>query len=123
MQNIELSPSEILDLVGEMAELHEEGEHPDWFAAAAITVRNFHSSSDKAFCIMERMGCLVAIMKDSRMRGWTIKKADEEFVFTRYSVFAATAKCALQINEKRIFFNPEEFFSIALTETDSEGRA
>jgi hypothetical protein len=123
VQSIEVRPSEIFDLVGEMAALHDEGGNPDWYTAAAITAGNFHSNPDKVISIMERMGCLIALMKDPRMRGWTIARIEEGCVFTHQSVFAATAKCTLQINEERIFFDPEEFFRIALIERDAEGQA
>jgi hypothetical protein len=73
------------------------------------------------FCVSERMRCLAELMKDPRMRRWTIEDPDPACMITNHAVFHAVAKCSLQMDEKKVWFDADEFFRIVLEECEPEG--
>jgi hypothetical protein len=121
-----VKPKEILSLVQEMSRLHEEGETPDYYSALAILCqrykgRKLRTRIDKTFVIMERMQCLLKVMKDERMRGWTMEAIDPDCMLTNTAIFTATALCPIKkVGDERCF-DADEFFDIVLRECDTEG--
>jgi hypothetical protein len=57
------------------------------------------------------------------MRGWTLKGIEDGCLLTSEAIFRAAAKCSLRANAKRVWFDADEFFQIALSETSPEARA
>jgi len=117
---MEIAGEEIYYLIERMAEEHEE-RNPGWYTAIAILSDRYPNDSSRTYCISERMRCLTKLVGDSRMKGWTI--AEDGCTFTHAAIFHAMAKCPLRANMKRVWFDPDEFFSIALQATEAEGRA
>lgn len=127
IQNMEITTEEITHLVEEMARQHQDrrpGE-VDFYTAVAILAERYRDSQDhhRSFCVLERMRCLNELLCDERMRGWTIQGIQEGCLLTNEAIFRAVAKCPLKANAKRVWFDPDEFFTIALSETESEGSA
>jgi hypothetical protein len=125
IQSMQIAPEEITYLVQEMARRHQErppGE-VDFYTALAILADGYRQDHDRCFCIMERMRCLIALRADERMRGWTVQGIEKGCILTNEAIFRAAAKCPLKANRKRVWFDADEFFKIALHETASEGRA
>jgi len=118
-----IQPEEIIYLVQEMAALHEDGREPDWDSSLMILVKRHPGQPGKAHCIWERMRCLSEMAKDARMRGWTMNGPEEGCMLTSEAVFRATALCPLHAGDEEVRFDPDEFFSIVLSETPEEGRA
>jgi hypothetical protein len=79
----------------------------------------------RMFCIQTRMQCLGDLMKsnDPRLKGYTKDTNDPACTVTHAALFYATALCPLQIEKEHIWFDPEEFFDIALKNAESEGNA
>lgn len=119
---------EIIYLVQELARRHQE-EAPgtiDAFTEGSLILSasgRYRSQPGRAFCLLERMSALAHLSGDSRMRGWTIKGIEEGCLFTTEAIFRAAAKCPLRADSKRVWFDPDEFFKIALSETTPEGLA
>lgn len=120
---MQIEPEEIFYLVREMAKAHEERGEASWYTQVAILADRYPKQSSRTFCIMERMQCLIGLKKDKRMRGWSMDTDDPKCDLTHEAVFRATAKAPLYRKGKRLRFDPNEFFALALTETDSEGNA
>ena len=118
-----VQPEEIIYLVQEMAKLHDEGRDPDWESSVLILVKRYPGEPGKTHCISERMRCLLEMTKDVRMRGWTMEGPEEGCLLTSEAVFRAAALCPLHGGSRRVWFDADEFFSIALGEMPSEGRA
>ena len=121
-------PEEILYVVTNMTRLHEEGKKPDFQTAMFILsdyYRGKRNAVDKVFVITERLQCLANLIKknDERMRGWTMEAVDPDCMITNTAVFVATALCRPRRGDKdRPYFDPDEFFDVALSESESEGR-
>ncbi len=124
---MEIATEEVTYLVEEMARRHQEREpgEVDFYTAVAILAERYVGTRDhhRSFCLMERMRCLTDLLRDERMRGWTIEAIEEGCLLTNEAIFQAVAKCPLKANTKRVWFDADEFFSIALSETEAEGRA
>ena len=120
-----ISTEEITYLVQEMARLHQEREsrEVDFYTAVAILAERYGDDHDRCYCVMERMRCLRSLVGDERMKGWTIQGVENGCLLTNEVIFRATAKCPLRADAKRVWFDPDEFFNIALRETESEGSA
>jgi hypothetical protein len=69
------------------------------------------------------MRCLLEMTKDVRMRGWAMKGPEEGCLLTNEAVFRAAALCPLGGGSRRVWFDADEFFSIASGETPTDGRA
>ena len=127
IQTMEVATEEITYLVEQMALQHQERGpgNVDFYTAVAILAERYRDTQDhdRSFCVMERMRCLNDLLADERMRGWTIKGIEEGCLLTNVAIFRAVAKCPLKANAKRVWFDADEFFSIALTEMESEGSA
>lgn len=128
MYETRVKPEEIVYLVKEMARLHEDGQEPDFYSALAILALRYKTAkgkpiSQKPFCIMERLQCLTNLMKDERMRGWSLKGIEEDCMLTNAAVFTATALCTLKEDGTQSYFDADEFFDIVLSESETEGRA
>ena len=117
---------DILYLVQEMARRHEESDNEDigMETAAIIMIARYPGQVQKVHTIMERMRLVPEMMKDPRMRGWTIDKHDD-CVLTSEAVFRAVAKCPVRYDRTtdRSYFDADEFFRIVLDETPSGGTA
>jgi hypothetical protein len=125
IQRIEVEPEEIFYLVQEMARLHQEREPGQVTIETAVIILadRYGDDLDRTHCIMERMRCLQHLFSDSRMRGWTINGVEEGCLITNEAIFRAVAKCPLKPNSRRVWFDADQFFSIALSETESHGTA
>ncbi len=121
--DLTIDPEEILYVVTEMTRRHDKREAPDWFTSIGVLVERYPGDVERVFCITERMRCLVQMMKDSRMRRWTVDAKDPSCSITNEAVFRAAAKCPLVLRKKRMSFDADEFFRIVLEESDSEGTA
>jgi hypothetical protein len=118
-----IEPEEILHLVTEMTKQHDEGQEVNWCTQVGILADRYPRKSPKLFAITERMQCLIEVMKDPRMRGWTFEVADPNCLITNEAVFRATALAPLHLIKDRITFDPEEFFQLVLGESEPEARA
>ena len=127
IQTMEVATEEITYLVEEMSRQHQEREpgEVDFYTAVAILAERYRDTQDhhRSFCVIERMRCLTDLLRDERMRGWTIQGIEEGCLLTNQAIFRAVAKCPLNANAKRVWFDADVFFNIALSETESEGRA
>jgi hypothetical protein len=122
-KDIVVDPEDIIFLVREMTTLREEGHEIDWTTSLFVLRDLYENDVNRIFCVSERMRCLTELMKDPRMRGWTIEDRDPACVITNGAVFHAVAKCLLQMDENRIWFDADEFFRIVLEECEPEGTA
>lgn len=120
---LHIESEEIIHLVQEMAKLREEGQDTNWYTSIGILAERYKDDRDRAVCISERMMCLTNVMNDDRMRAWTRKPDGKEYVLTNQAAFIAAAKCPLRYKDEKLFFDPEEFFQIALAESPAEGEA
>jgi hypothetical protein len=118
-----IKPAEISDFVAEMAKRHEESRDTDWYAQVAILVGRYSGRPKRPVAIMERMRCLVALMGDPRMRGWTMEAKDPECTITHEAVFFATATSPLHQIGEELRFDADEFFDIVLTAAEAGGHA
>jgi hypothetical protein len=89
---LKIEPEEIIYVVKEIARLRDEGKGPDWYTMLFVLkeryeVEDMQVRMAKMFCISERMGCLVEITKDGRMRGWSIQAIEKECLLTNDAVF------------------------------------
>jgi hypothetical protein len=125
VQVMQIETEEITYLVSEMARQHEESApgEVDLVTAVVILAERYRDDQHRPFCIMERMRCLIELVTDERMRGWTVQGIEEGCLLTNEAIFGATAKCPLKADANRIWFDPDEFFQMALSETPVEGRA
>jgi hypothetical protein len=88
---------DILFLVEEMGRLHDEGCETSWFTQIGILSELFPAHSDEPYCIMERMQCLIKLMGEDRMRGWTMKTIDRTCTLTNRAVFTATSTVPISL--------------------------
>lgn len=133
--SMKVRPDEIVDLVQEMSNRHEAGEEAGFFAACGFLMNRYrskgkkkkfdHEMADRVYCITTRMECLASIMSgdDPRLRGYTKDANDPACTLTYHSMFHAAALCTIRCDEKRTWFDPDEFFDIALREAEPEGTA
>jgi len=122
-QAMEVAPEEIIYL---MAQQHEERGPGavDFYTAVAILAERYRGKEHgRSFCVMERMRCVTAFLSDDRTRGWTLQGIEDGCLLTNEAIFRAAAKCSLRANAKRVWFDADEFFQIALSETEPEARA
>ena len=125
IQKMRVTTEEITYLVDEMAQ-HNQQRGPreaDLHTSLAILAERYGNDHERCLCILERMRCLSVIAADERMRGWTVRGAEEGCIHTDEAIFSATSKCPLRADGSRVWFDPDEFFQTALNETEAEGRA
>jgi len=110
-----------------MSRLKESGGEPCFESAVLILSERYEDDDtkdiDKAFCIMERMRCLSLVAKDDRMRGWTKDSVDKDCLLRNEAIFRAAASCPVRDEDGKPYFDADEFFSLALNESPSEGNA
>ena len=120
------SVEDILYLVQEMARRHEESDDDDigLETATIIMIARYPGQIEKVHAIMERMRLLPEMMKEPRMKGWSMDKRDD-CVLTSEAVFRAVAKCPVRYDREadRTYFDADEFFRVVLDETPTEGTA
>jgi hypothetical protein len=115
---------DILYLVQEMTRRHEESDDdnigPE--TATIIMIARYPGQIGKVHAIMERMRLLPQMMKDPRMKGWSMDKL-EDCVLTSEAVFRAVARCPVRYDRvaDQTYFDADEFFVIVLDETPAEG--
>jgi hypothetical protein len=118
---MQIEPEEIVHLVNEVNRHAEEGREISFELQAFILFQKY-GKSDRPFVILERLQCLLAIMDDDRMRGWTIESKDNpRCLMTNEVVFNATARAPIHFVDDRVHFDRDEFFKIALAESPSQG--
>jgi len=124
IQELKIEPEEILYLMQEMTKRHDMNEQADWYTSIAILAERYPSDPDRTFCISERMRCLLPLMKDARMRGWSFESWDDpECTMTNEAVFRAIAKCPLRGGSERMRFDSDEFFQIVLEDSKPDANA
>lgn len=123
IKKFDIEPDEIFSLVEEMVERQKTDDNINFETAMIILALRYKDQPGRALCITERMLCLNPMMKDERMRGWTIKTIDPNCTLTNYAVFRAVAKCPLRLDHDHTRLDPKEFFRIVLEESDSETTA
>jgi len=123
ISHISIEPEEVFYLVQEMAKAHEVDGEASWYTQGGILADRYPKDHVRAFCITERMRCLIGMTKDKRMKGWSMDTDDPKCDLTHEAVFRATAKAPMRAKGQRLQFDPDEFFALVLTETDSEGNA
>ena len=105
IQALETTTEEVTYLVEEMARRHQEREPGEvgFYTAVAILAEQYRGTGDhqRSFCVMERMRCLTDLLRDERMRGWTIEAVEEGCLLTNEAIFRAVAKCPLRASTKR----------------------
>lgn len=120
---MQIKPEEIVYLVKEMASRHDANGKADWYTQVGILADRYPNDSLRSFCLMERMQCLIGMMKDSRMKGWSMDVDDPKCILTNDAVFRATALAPMYVNGQRLRFKADEFFDLVLNEASSEGNA
>jgi hypothetical protein len=125
---VKIEPEEVSYLVKEMARLREQGEEPDWYSAVFLLFERYKGRDDastKTLCIMERVQCMLQLLSDPRMRGWTIETIRPGCLLTNEAVFKATSLCTMKqpAENGRFIFDADEFFDIVLKESEVEGKA
>lgn len=123
IQMVQVEPNEILFLVTEMARNHDEGNDTNWYTQVGILASLYPDKPERAIAIVERMQCLIGLFGDERMRGWTLASRDPNCIITNGAVFRATALAPIHLIGEKFVFDADEFFSLALCETDAEGNA
>jgi hypothetical protein len=118
---VKIDPEDILFLVEEMGRLHDERCETSWFAPIGILYELFPDHSDEPYCIIERMQCLIKLMGEDRMRGWTMKTIDPTCTLTNRAVFTATSTVPIRGDDNNRWFDADEFFAVALMDTPSSG--
>ena len=119
---MEINPQEIIDLVEEMTKKRNDGIETNWYTTVGLLADRYHDEYDRAFCIHERMQCLNNMMEDARMSAWTTRTNDLSFLYVNAAAFIAAAKCPLRFRDE-LYFDPEEFFRMALEESTPDARA
>jgi hypothetical protein len=119
---MEISPEEITDLVQEIAKKRNGGIETDWHTMLGMLADRYRDDCDRAFCVHERMQCLINVMEDDRMRAWTKGPSDKPFWYVNTAAFIAAAKCPLRFRDE-LYFDPEEFLLVALEESTPEAHA
>lgn len=122
--DLEVDPKDVAYLALEMAQRNQTDV--DFFTLIAILGERFRgqeNSADRMFCISTRMECLSELMKDERMRGWTIETDNPRCTLANWAVFYAAAVCTLRVQDDCFYFEADEFFKIALQEVEPEGHA
>jgi hypothetical protein len=120
---MQIEPEEITYLVKKMANCHDANGNADWYTQVGILADRYPGNSSRVFCLMERMQCLIGMMKDSRMKGWSMNVDDPNCLLTHDAVFRATALAPMYVNGQRLQFKADEFFDLVLSEAPSEGNA
>jgi hypothetical protein len=72
----------------------------------------------RMYCVIERMSCLIPILKDERTRGFTYEESDATRLGVRHALFPAVAKCPLRCDDEHARFDPEEFIEIVFGHPD-----
>ena len=108
--NLKIKPSDIKFLVTEVEKLHGTDADKGYETQAFILMRRHGKKPAKVFAILERMHCLLALMEDDRMRGWTLESDEPGCTLTHEAVFDATATCQLRDKDGHFSFNSDEFF-------------
>lgn len=121
---IKIKPSDIKFLVKEVEKLHGTDVSKGFETQAFILMKRYgKNKSAKIFAILERMHCLLALMEDERMRGWTLESQEPGCTLTHEAVFDATATCRLLDRDGHFAFDPDEFFELALKHTPAKTHA
>jgi hypothetical protein len=126
IQAMQVMPEEITYFVQQLAQQQQDrvAGDADFYTVVAMLAERYQGADQhRSFCVMERMRCLVHLMSDERMRGWTVKSIDEDRLFTNEAIFRATAKCPLHADATQVWFDADEFFQVALSETQPQARA
>ena len=85
---LRVKPSEITFLVSEMAKLHDTNALEGFEAQVFVLLkRHGKKKTHKLFAIVERMRCLLALMEDERMRGWTLEGLEPGCTLTHEARF------------------------------------
>jgi hypothetical protein len=114
-----IEPEEIYYLVQKMAEHRQEHGEANFFTSIGILAERYRDDPDRTFCISQRMSCLIPLMNDPRMRGWSFEDSkDSKCTVTNAAVFIAVAKCSFLKRDESLSFDPDQFFKIVLENSD-----
>lgn len=121
-----IDPEEIIYLVQEMADRHYKGQEIGFEYSVLALLEKYEGRddiADRTYCVSTRMHCLICLMGDKRMRGWSMETKDPECTLTNCALFHAAALCPLRLDSERYRFDADEFFRIALEKAEPEGHA
>jgi hypothetical protein len=121
-----IKPSDVNFLITELTRRREGGEDCGFEAQAFILLHHYRKSKNKPirmFATVERLRCLGEIMKDERMRGWTMQTKDPGCILTHEAVFDATALCRLVEKDEKLAFDTDQFFDLVLRRVEPEAHA
>lgn len=113
IQAMDITPDEIHLLLEKMRP--PSGE-VTWQAAVSILATQYRLDHNRCFCINERLRCFWTLLGDDRLNGWTMQRVKEGCP-TNEAICRAVAKCTLKANNKRVWFDPDEFCEIVWNET------
>jgi hypothetical protein len=123
---VKIKPSDMKFLIAELTRRRDEGQDCGFEAQCFILLNHYRNGKKKPikmFATVERLRCLADIMKDERMRGWTMETNDPACILTHEAVFDATALCKLIEKDDKIAFDTDEFFDLVLKRVKPEGHA
>jgi hypothetical protein len=125
---LKIRPDEIIGLIEEMTARRDSSEPSDIYTSLAILAERYkgkRNATDRILCISTRMTCLSELMSsnDPRLRGYTKSTEDPSCTVTNAAMFHAAALCPVRVDDKRTWFDLDEFFDIALKEAGAEGSA
>ena len=125
---LNISPDEITGLVREMVERYDRSGQRDVHTSSVILAERYkgkRNALDRMFCITTRMQCLVDLIRsdDPRLKGYTKSTNDPSCTVAHSAVFHATALCPVRLSGEHTWFDPDEFFDIALRQAVPDGNA
>jgi hypothetical protein len=122
LKNTRIRPEEIIHLVDEVSRRSEAGYEVSWIMQIAIMAEKFPGDLSKGVVIMQHLQCMIALVDDPRMKGWSFEPKEEPgCLLAREAVFRATALAPIHITNEQAHFDADEFFALALSETPSQG--
>ena len=121
VQKLVIEPEELAFLVQEMTRQEEEGR-TGLHTVMCILAQRYSGDHERAFCVHVRVRCLISLLDDPRMRGWSPQTAESGCRMTQ-AAFHAAAICPLRLANERYYFNADEFFRIAFQGLKPEASA
>jgi hypothetical protein len=127
IQGIVIDAEELLWVVREQMRIYEDGVKLDGFGEMGLTIgmvfNKYPNDMGRAYCIIERMSCLIGVLRDDRTRAFTSYHEDPSRLGVRREIFEAAAICAIHFNDDDAWFDTEEFIGLVLRLTNVTGQA
>jgi len=110
---MKVRPHEVMYLARGYSKAQEEGREADEVTGVVVLAKRGISPM-RSVCLIQRMLCLKSMFKDERMIALQMKTDEDGRTLISRSAFVATARAPLHMHEKNLYFEPDEFFEIAL---------